>query len=198
MAGRSRGRRVRVCPWERKRPWLRRRSPERWSFASSAYLTNAARSCTCSSARTSTSCNSAIYFTTIYRDVGKGWHRHREMTLNYACVFGRIKLVLYDDREESPTKGALQEIFLGPDNHALVVIPPDVWNGDEGDERPLCDRRQLLYPSSRPVADDAARPIRQRHSVRLANPTPLTPGLAVGRIVVLESGSVHVCWGSPA
>jgi dTDP-4-dehydrorhamnose 3,5-epimerase len=138
-----------------------------------------------------------IYFTTIYRDVGKGWHRHREMTLNYACVFGRIKLVLYDDREESPTKGALQEIFLGPDNHALVVIPPDVWNGDEGDERPLCDRRQLLYPSSRPVADDAARPIRQRHSVRLANPTPLTPGLAAGRIVVLESGSVHVRWGSP-
>jgi hypothetical protein len=197
MAGRRRGRRVRVCPWERKRPWLRRRSPERWSFASSAYLTNAARSCTCSSARTSTSCNSAIYFTTIYRDVGKGWHKHREMTLNYACVFGRIKLVLYDDREESPTKGALQEISSGlqprPRGHSTRRL-----ERDDGDERPLSDRRQLLYPSSRPIADDAARPIRQRHSVRPANPTPLTPGLAVGRIVVLESGSVHVRWGSPA
>ena len=27
-----------------------------------------------------------IYFSTVYRGVVKGWHRHREMTLNYACV----------------------------------------------------------------------------------------------------------------
>ena len=27
-----------------------------------------------------------IYFTTIYRDVIKGWHKHSEMTLNYACI----------------------------------------------------------------------------------------------------------------
>jgi dTDP-4-dehydrorhamnose 3,5-epimerase len=78
-----------------------------------------------------------IYFTTIYRDVIKGWHKHREMTLNYACIFGRIKLVLYDDREDSRTRGALQEIFLGPDNHALVVIPPGVWNGTKGMSDPL-------------------------------------------------------------
>ena len=44
-----------------------------------------------------------IYFTTIYRGVVKGWHRHRLMTLNYACISGRIKLVLYDDRPDSPT-----------------------------------------------------------------------------------------------
>src|ERR1043166_5268202 len=53
-----------------------------------------------------------IYFTTIYRNVVKGWHKHREMTLNYACVFGRIKLVLFDERDHSPTRGVLQEIFL--------------------------------------------------------------------------------------
>ena len=73
-----------------------------------------------------------IYFTTVYRDVVKGWHRHREMTLNYACISGRIKLVLYDDRAGSPTKGQLQEIFLGPDNYALVVVPENVWNGFKG------------------------------------------------------------------
>jgi dTDP-4-dehydrorhamnose 3,5-epimerase len=78
-----------------------------------------------------------IYFSTVYREVVKGWHRHREMTLNYACVFGRIKLVLYDDREDSPTRGDLQEIFLGPDNHALVVIPPEVWNGFKGMSDPF-------------------------------------------------------------
>jgi dTDP-4-dehydrorhamnose 3,5-epimerase len=30
-----------------------------------------------------------IYFSTVYPGVIKGWHRHREMTLNYACVSGR-------------------------------------------------------------------------------------------------------------
>ena len=78
-----------------------------------------------------------IYFTTIYRDVIKGWHKHREMTLNYACIFGRIKLVLYDGREDSPTKDALQEVFLGPDYHALVIIPPGVWNGTKGRSDPF-------------------------------------------------------------
>ena len=73
-----------------------------------------------------------IYFSSVYRGVVKGWHRHREMTLNYCCVFGRIKLVLHDDRAGSPTAGEVQEVFLGPDNHALVVIPPGVWNGFKG------------------------------------------------------------------
>jgi dTDP-4-dehydrorhamnose 3,5-epimerase len=73
-----------------------------------------------------------IYFTTVYRDVVKGWHRHREMTLNYACVSGRIKLVLFDDRTGSPTVDELMEVFLGPDQYALVIIPPGVWNGFKG------------------------------------------------------------------
>jgi dTDP-4-dehydrorhamnose 3,5-epimerase len=77
-----------------------------------------------------------IYFSTVYPGVIKGWHRHKEMTLNYACVSGRIKLVLYDEREGSRTRGNLLEVFLGEDNYALVVIPPDVWNGFKGMSEP--------------------------------------------------------------
>lgn len=73
-----------------------------------------------------------IYFSSIYKDAIKGWHLHKEMTLNYACVHGRIKLVIFDDREGSPTRGELMEIFLGPDNYSLVIIPPEVWNGFKG------------------------------------------------------------------
>jgi dTDP-4-dehydrorhamnose 3,5-epimerase len=54
------------------------------------------------------------------------------MTLNYAVPHGHIKFVLYDDREGSPTRGELQEIFLGPDNYCLVTVPPLVWNGFKG------------------------------------------------------------------
>jgi dTDP-4-dehydrorhamnose 3,5-epimerase len=70
-----------------------------------------------------------IYFSTAYPGVVKGWHRHREMTLNYACVHGRIRLALFDERMDSPTRGALMERFLGPDDYSLVQIPPGVWNG---------------------------------------------------------------------
>jgi dTDP-4-dehydrorhamnose 3,5-epimerase len=75
-----------------------------------------------------------IYFSTVYQGVVKGWHKHRAMVLNYACVLGRIKLVLYDDRQGSATRGTVAEIFLGPDNYALVVIPPETWNGFKGME----------------------------------------------------------------
>jgi dTDP-4-dehydrorhamnose 3,5-epimerase len=73
-----------------------------------------------------------IYFSTVYRGAVKGWHKHREMTLNYACIHGRIKEVLYDDRADSPTKGEVMEVFLGPDNYSLLIVPPGVWNGFKG------------------------------------------------------------------
>ena len=73
-----------------------------------------------------------IYFSTVYPGVVKGWHRHREMTLNYACIHGRIKLVLYDDRVDSPTRGEVMELFIGPDSYNLIQIPPGVWNGFKG------------------------------------------------------------------
>src|SRR5216683_1814437 len=67
-----------------------------------------------------------IYFTSIYPWIVKGWHKHRDMTLNYACIFGRIKLALFDDRPDSATVGALMEVFLGPDQHSLVTIAPGI------------------------------------------------------------------------
>ena len=73
-----------------------------------------------------------IYFSTVNPGVIKGWHIHKKMTLNYAVVFGMIKLVLYDDRKGSKTKGEVMEIFMGPDNYCLVKIPPMVWNGFKG------------------------------------------------------------------
>ncbi len=73
-----------------------------------------------------------IYFSTVYAGAIKGWHKHRDMTLNYACVFGRIKLVIHDDRADSPSCGQTMEVFLGPDHYALVVIPPGLWNGFKG------------------------------------------------------------------
>jgi dTDP-4-dehydrorhamnose 3,5-epimerase len=73
-----------------------------------------------------------IYFSTVYPNVVKGWHLHKRMTLNYAVVYGMIKLVLYDERDSSPTRGDMQEFFVGESNYVLVRIPPGVWNGFKG------------------------------------------------------------------
>ena len=73
-----------------------------------------------------------IYFSMVYPGVIKGWHRHPKMTLNYAVVVGMVKLVLYDDRPQSPTRNQLQELFIGEFNYCLVKIPPRIWNGFKG------------------------------------------------------------------
>lgn len=73
-----------------------------------------------------------VYASTVYKDAVKAWHRHEEMTLNYVCLSGRVKCVVYDDRDDSRTKHNVQEIFLGPDSYNLLTIPPGVWNGFKG------------------------------------------------------------------
>lgn len=70
-----------------------------------------------------------IYFSTVHPGAVKAWHRHRQMTLNYAVVIGEIKFVLFDDRPDSPTRGELQEVFISPENYSLVTVPPLIWNG---------------------------------------------------------------------
>lgn len=73
-----------------------------------------------------------IYFSVVYPGAIKAWHLHQRMTLNYAVVSGMIKLVLSDDRPDSPTKGEFQELFVGDANYVLVRIPPGIWNGCKG------------------------------------------------------------------
>ena len=70
-----------------------------------------------------------IYFSTAYPGVIKGWHEHTKQVQNYAIIQGMIKLVLYDNRSDSPTYKELMEIFTGEDNYQLIRIPTGVING---------------------------------------------------------------------
>jgi len=70
-----------------------------------------------------------VYVTAAYPQVVKAWHMHKKQTDNIACIKGMIKLVLYDDREKSKTKGEINEFILGEKNLILVQIPPEVWHG---------------------------------------------------------------------
>ena len=73
-----------------------------------------------------------IYFSTIFKDKIKAWHLHKEATLNYACVYGEVQLVLFDERKGSSTFGDYQELILSLKNYSLITIPPNIWNGFKG------------------------------------------------------------------
>jgi len=69
------------------------------------------------------------YITTAYPGVVKAWHRHKKQTDHFSCIKGMAKLVLYDDRGNSKTKGEVNEFFIGELNPLLVRIPNGVWHG---------------------------------------------------------------------
>lgn len=70
-----------------------------------------------------------VYMTTAYPGVVKAWHYHKLQTDHFVCLVGMMKLVLFDPREDSPTKGEVNEFFLGAHNPLLVEIPNLVYHG---------------------------------------------------------------------
>jgi len=70
-----------------------------------------------------------VYMTTAYPGVVKGWHYHQKQTDNFVVIQGMMKVVLYDDRPESPTRGQVNEFFMGDYNPMLLSIPNLVIHG---------------------------------------------------------------------
>ncbi|MEA3345110.1 MAG: dTDP-4-dehydrorhamnose 3,5-epimerase family protein [Chloroflexota bacterium] len=73
-----------------------------------------------------------VYITAVYPGVVKGWHYHQLQTDHFVCVAGMAKVVLYDEREGSPTYGEVNEFFMGQLNPTLLKIPPGVMHGFKG------------------------------------------------------------------
>ena len=69
------------------------------------------------------------YITTAFPNVVKAWHLHKVQTDNMTCLLGNAKLVLSDNRKESPTYQKVNEFFFGEKNPILITIPPNIWHG---------------------------------------------------------------------
>jgi dTDP-4-dehydrorhamnose 3,5-epimerase len=63
------------------------------------------------------------YHITIRPGKVKGWVYHELQEDRLIPVSGVVRVVLYDMRDESPTRGLVQEINISERNRALVVIP---------------------------------------------------------------------------
>jgi dTDP-4-dehydrorhamnose 3,5-epimerase len=70
-----------------------------------------------------------LYMTTAYPGVVKGWHYHKKQVDHFVVVKGMVKVVLYDPREDSPTRGMVNEFFMGEHNPILLQIPNYVYHG---------------------------------------------------------------------
>jgi len=71
------------------------------------------------------------YFSNIEFGVIKAWKRHRQMQLNLIVPIGRVKFVLFDDRN-GVENSVFQEVFLSPENYLRLTIPPLIWVGFQG------------------------------------------------------------------
>ena len=80
-----------------------------------------------------------VYVSLNYPGVVRAWHYHKKQNDFFCTVKGMAKVVLYDGREGSPTKGEVQEFFLGEQNPILLKVPPGVLHGYKtvGDEPSL-------------------------------------------------------------
>jgi len=70
-----------------------------------------------------------VYVTTAYPGVVKAWHYHKKQTDSFTVLHGMVKMVLYDARKGSPSKGKVNEFFIGVHNPILLQIPPEVYHG---------------------------------------------------------------------
>jgi len=72
------------------------------------------------------------YFSKIKFGKIKGWNRHSKMTLNFIVPYGEVLFVIYDDRENSKTRGSFYEIILSPDNYQRLTISPLLYVAFKG------------------------------------------------------------------
>ena len=75
----------------------------------------------------------------------KGWGMHEHQTDRYFVAGGKIRIVLYDGRPESPSHELIEQFFFTESTPGLLRIPPGVWHADQnwGDS----DARVLNFPT---------------------------------------------------
>ncbi len=70
-----------------------------------------------------------IFMSSLVPGAVSAWHAHALTTDRFFVVAGFARIVLYDHREDSPTRGVINELRLGSVRPGLLVVPPRVWHG---------------------------------------------------------------------
>ena len=65
------------------------------------------------------------YFSCLNQGAVKGWKKHTEMTLNLIAVFGKIKIVVFNQKN-------YYEVILSKDNYHRLTVIPGLWVSFQG------------------------------------------------------------------
>jgi dTDP-4-dehydrorhamnose 3,5-epimerase len=68
------------------------------------------------------------YLFTVRSGQTKGWGLHLEKDDRYTLITGELLTVLYDARQDSPTHGLVQKVFLTAQGVRQLRIPAGVWH----------------------------------------------------------------------
>lgn len=58
----------------------------------------------------------------------KGWGMHLKHEDRYFVLFGEMKVVMFDDRQDSPSRGLVAEVALSHYRRRLMNIPAGIWH----------------------------------------------------------------------
>jgi dTDP-4-dehydrorhamnose 3,5-epimerase len=73
-----------------------------------------------------------LYFTSVEPGAIKGWKRHRVMHSNLVVPIGEVRVVVFDERTDSSTRGQWLDVSLGPRNYARLTVPAGLWFAFQG------------------------------------------------------------------
>jgi dTDP-4-dehydrorhamnose 3,5-epimerase len=70
-----------------------------------------------------------VYQSRLFPGAIGAWSCHARTVDRLFVNQGHLKVVLYDDREKSPTYRQLMELHVGDARPTFLVLPPGVWHG---------------------------------------------------------------------
>ena len=70
-----------------------------------------------------------VYQSRLFPAAIGAWSCHERSIDRLFVNQGHVKIVLFDGRDDSPTRGQLVELHVGDARPTFLVVPPGVWHG---------------------------------------------------------------------
>ena len=74
------------------------------------------------------------YFSSIHGGAIKAWKRHTRMVMNLVVPIGMVRFVFYLENQQLGRN--FRVVDIGRDNYARITVPPGIWFGFQGFEKP--------------------------------------------------------------
>jgi dTDP-4-dehydrorhamnose 3,5-epimerase len=96
-----------------------------------------------------------VYVTTVHQGVVKGFHGYNTKRINFTCIKGKVKLVLWDGRDYFET------YYIGDEARYTVSVPAGTYTAFKG----ISQDNILLITADEPFTEEGMMPRIDPHNV---------------------------------